>query len=205
MMCVSRLPSVCRVNLSLVPAYFAFFIFVLGWLFDAIVPGRFVRLASSARCCCVGEAEYFAVRCCSRSKRCCCYCCLGFVTSVFCPAHLEQPTPRPSADALPLLLLWLFCLWRSRPILAGSLSPVVSSTIFSRPIVRSLNLELSLFERLESAGHPVHMLTVQYRMHPEIRAFPSGERLSLRPERAEPHRSTYPLWWGQASSCVARD
>lgn len=38
----------------------------------------------------------------------------------------------------------------------------------------SLNLEISLFERLERAGHPVHMLTVQYRMHPEIRAFPSG-------------------------------
>lgn len=36
-----------------------------------------------------------------------------------------------------------------------------------------LNLEISLFERLERAGHPVHMLTIQYRMHPEIRAFPS--------------------------------
>ena len=40
---------------------------------------------------------------------------------------------------------------------------------------KRLNLEISLFERLERAGHPVHMLTVQYRMHPEIRAFPSGE------------------------------
>ena len=43
------------------------------------------------------------------------------------------------------------------------------------PLVPSLNLEVSLFERLEKAGYPVHMLTVQYRMHPEIRAFPSGE------------------------------
>lgn len=38
-----------------------------------------------------------------------------------------------------------------------------------------LNMEVSLFERLERAGYPVHMLTVQYRMHPEIRQFPSGE------------------------------
>lgn len=43
------------------------------------------------------------------------------------------------------------------------------------PLLPSLNLEVSLFERLENAGYPVHMLTVQYRMHPEIRAFPSGE------------------------------
>lgn len=41
--------------------------------------------------------------------------------------------------------------------------------------IRRLNLEVSLFERLERGGHPVHMLTVQYRMHPEIRAFPSGK------------------------------
>lgn len=41
-------------------------------------------------------------------------------------------------------------------------------------LICSLNLEVSLFERLERAGYPVHMLTVQYRMHPEIRAFPSG-------------------------------
>ena len=31
----------------------------------------------------------------------------------------------------------------------------------------------SLFERLERAGHEVVMLNVQYRMHPEIRQFPS--------------------------------
>lgn len=33
----------------------------------------------------------------------------------------------------------------------------------------------SLFERFEKAGYPVHMLTTQYRMHPEIRTFPSNE------------------------------
>ena len=34
-------------------------------------------------------------------------------------------------------------------------------------------LERSLFERLQKTGHPVRMLAVQYRMHPEIRTFPS--------------------------------
>jgi senataxin len=33
--------------------------------------------------------------------------------------------------------------------------------------------ERSLFERLSDAGQPVHMLTVQYRMHSIIRKFPS--------------------------------
>jgi superfamily I DNA and/or RNA helicase len=31
----------------------------------------------------------------------------------------------------------------------------------------------SLFERLADNGFSVHMLTVQYRMHPHIRSFPS--------------------------------
>lgn len=30
----------------------------------------------------------------------------------------------------------------------------------------------SLFQRLEQCGHPVHLLNVQYRMHPSISAFP---------------------------------
>jgi hypothetical protein len=34
-------------------------------------------------------------------------------------------------------------------------------------------LARSMFERLQSAGARVHLLSVQYRMHPEIRAFPS--------------------------------
>ncbi|RYR17418.1 hypothetical protein Ahy_B03g062170 isoform A [Arachis hypogaea] len=33
----------------------------------------------------------------------------------------------------------------------------------------------SLFERLMQAGYPVKMLKTQYRMHPEIRSFPSSE------------------------------
>lgn len=48
------------------------------------------------------------------------------------------------------------------------LPPTVLSDEASR-----LGLSMSLFERLERAGHEVLMLTVQYRMHPEIRQFPS--------------------------------
>ncbi|KAG6742686.1 hypothetical protein POTOM_053608 [Populus tomentosa] len=33
----------------------------------------------------------------------------------------------------------------------------------------------SLFERFQRAGYPVNMLKMQYRMHPEIRSFPSSE------------------------------
>jgi len=38
----------------------------------------------------------------------------------------------------------------------------------------SLVYERSLFERLQSAGHRVHMLNVQYRMHPDIVSFPNN-------------------------------
>lgn len=38
---------------------------------------------------------------------------------------------------------------------------------------KELELERSLFERLQRAGCPVKMLSVQYRMHPAIRQFPS--------------------------------
>lgn len=33
----------------------------------------------------------------------------------------------------------------------------------------------SLFKRLMNAGYPVHMMNMQYRMHPAISAFPSNE------------------------------
>jgi hypothetical protein len=38
---------------------------------------------------------------------------------------------------------------------------------------REVELERSLFERLQQQGCPVNVLTVQYRMHPDIRSFPS--------------------------------
>lgn len=34
-------------------------------------------------------------------------------------------------------------------------------------------LERSLFERLQNCGHPVRLLSIQYRMHPHIRRWPS--------------------------------
>lgn len=39
--------------------------------------------------------------------------------------------------------------------------------------VAARRLGRSMFERLQTAGAKVHLLSVQYRMHPEIRAFPS--------------------------------
>ena len=39
---------------------------------------------------------------------------------------------------------------------------------------RELDLERSLFERLQRAGCPVKLLSIQYRMHPTIRQFPSN-------------------------------
>ncbi|CAM9306566.1 unnamed protein product, partial [Phaeothamnion confervicola] len=48
------------------------------------------------------------------------------------------------------------------------------ATVISQA-AKEQGFELSLFERFERAGHPVHMLTVQYRMLPAIRAFPSNQ------------------------------
>lgn len=38
-----------------------------------------------------------------------------------------------------------------------------------------LNYDCSMFKRLQSAGYPVRVLDVQYRMHPDISKFPSVE------------------------------
>jgi len=46
------------------------------------------------------------------------------------------------------------------------------ATILSEA-AKSVMMERSLFERLQAQGCPVVVLTVQYRMHPEIRSFPS--------------------------------
>ncbi|XP_074268049.1 uncharacterized protein LOC141591568 [Silene latifolia] len=46
------------------------------------------------------------------------------------------------------------------------------ATVLSSVASRYL-YECSMFERLQRAGHPVIMLTEQYRMHPEISSFPS--------------------------------
>ncbi|XP_024633064.1 uncharacterized protein [Medicago truncatula] len=46
------------------------------------------------------------------------------------------------------------------------------ATVLSN-IASKFRFECSMFERLQKAGHPVIMLTEQYRMHPEICKFPS--------------------------------
>lgn len=45
------------------------------------------------------------------------------------------------------------------------------ATIFSMS-GRNTKYDRSLFQRLEEAGHEVHLLDTQYRMHPDISAFP---------------------------------
>ncbi|EXC33624.1 hypothetical protein L484_013821 [Morus notabilis] len=46
------------------------------------------------------------------------------------------------------------------------------ATVISN-VASKFHFECSMFERLQKAGHPVVMLTKQYRMHPEICQFPS--------------------------------
>jgi senataxin len=66
-----------------------------------------------------------------------------------------------------------------QPITAGAKSVVLvgdpqqlPATIKSEA-ARAVEMERSLFERLQAKGCPVALLSVQYRMHPEIRRFPS--------------------------------
>ena len=48
------------------------------------------------------------------------------------------------------------------------------ATVLS-PAAKDMGFDTSLFSRLQRAGHTVHVLRTQYRMHPDIRAFPSSE------------------------------
>ncbi|XWS55196.1 hypothetical protein CRYUN_Cryun10bG0153800 [Craigia yunnanensis] len=48
------------------------------------------------------------------------------------------------------------------------------ATVIS-PIAEKFGYGTSLFKRFQRAGYPVKMLKTQYRMHPEIRSFPSKE------------------------------
>ncbi|OMO92078.1 putative helicase MAGATAMA 3 [Corchorus olitorius] len=48
------------------------------------------------------------------------------------------------------------------------------ATVIS-PIAEKFGYGTSLFQRFQRAGYPVKMLKTQYRMHPEIRSFPSKE------------------------------
>lgn len=48
------------------------------------------------------------------------------------------------------------------------------ATVISKRAVE-YNYDCSLFKRLQTAGYPVNVLDVQYRMHPDIASFPSQE------------------------------
>ncbi|XVF00745.1 hypothetical protein REPUB_Repub04eG0027900 [Reevesia pubescens] len=48
------------------------------------------------------------------------------------------------------------------------------ATVIS-PVAEKFGYGTSLFKRFQRAGYPVKMLKTQYRMHPEIRSFPSKE------------------------------
>ncbi|PSS19095.1 Helicase [Actinidia chinensis var. chinensis] len=48
------------------------------------------------------------------------------------------------------------------------------ATVIS-PVAEKFGYGMSLFKRFQRAGYPVVMLKTQYRMHPEIRSFPSRE------------------------------
>ena len=48
------------------------------------------------------------------------------------------------------------------------------ATVLS-PSAVAAGYALSLFQRLQGAGYPVHMLRTQYRMHSQIRHFPSAQ------------------------------
>lgn len=58
-----------------------------------------------------------------------------------------------------------------RVVLVGDPQQLPATVLSQRG--KDLLFERSLFERLQTAGCPVHMLQVQYRMHPHIREFPS--------------------------------
>ena len=59
-----------------------------------------------------------------------------------------------------------------RCVLVGDPQQLPATVLSKRS--KALAFERSLFERLQLAGWPVHLLRVQYRMHPHIRAFPSA-------------------------------
>jgi senataxin len=48
------------------------------------------------------------------------------------------------------------------------------ATVISK-LAEKMKYGRSLFERLERLGHPIHLLNIQYRMHPSISLFPNGE------------------------------
>ncbi|GAX75224.1 hypothetical protein CEUSTIGMA_g2668.t1 [Chlamydomonas eustigma] len=60
----------------------------------------------------------------------------------------------------------------AKVVLVGDPQQLPATLLSSK--AKEMQMERSLFQRLQQAGFPVKLLTVQYRMHPEIRSFPSS-------------------------------
>lgn len=70
----------------------------------------------------------------------------------------------------PQILPALVQLCGSHTVLVGD-PQQLPATVFSLS-GRTTKYDRSLFQRLEEAGHEVHLLNTQYRMHPDISKFP---------------------------------
>ncbi|KAJ4847368.1 putative helicase MAGATAMA 3 [Turnera subulata] len=70
------------------------------------------------------------------------------------------------------------------------------ATVIS-PIAGKFGYGTSLFERFQRAGYPVNMLKMQYRMHPEIRSFPSKEFYAEALQDAEDMENRTTRQWHQ--------
>eukprot|EP00884_Botryococcus_braunii_P008434 jgi/Botrbrau1/17592/Bobra.0166s0033.2 len=73
-----------------------------------------------------------------------------------------------ASEAAALQALGFGC---KRAVLVGDPQQLPATILSAR--AKEASLERSLFERLQAGGCPVQMLSVQYRMHPGIREFPS--------------------------------
>nr|XP_024386396.1 uncharacterized protein LOC112287553 isoform X3 [Physcomitrium patens]XP_024386398.1 uncharacterized protein LOC112287553 isoform X3 [Physcomitrium patens] len=71
-----------------------------------------------------------------------------------------------------LIPLQLLKQTHARCVLVGD-PKQLPATVISQAAVK-MGYATSMFERLQRAGYPVTMLSTQYRMHPEIRRFPSA-------------------------------
>ncbi|KAL3156802.1 hypothetical protein ABBQ38_001073 [Trebouxia sp. C0009 RCD-2024] len=76
-----------------------------------------------------------------------------------------------AAQASEIAVLQPLTLGCTRVVLVGD-PQQLPATVLSRQ-AQLANMERSMFERFQSAGCPVTLLSVQYRMHPHIRYFPS--------------------------------
>ena len=73
--------------------------------------------------------------------------------------------------------------WMQQVILVGD--PIQLPTTVLSSKAEQFGYDMSLFKRFQLVGYPVQMLKTQYRMHPEIREFPSREFYSKALEDGE--------------------